>query len=297
MYFEDGLSQADIATRLSVSASTVSRLLTEARESGIVRFELRAPIAASALGEELAAALSLRRVVLAGGDGDSRSAIVAAALDELADLALAPGQVLALGWGRALWEVSGSRPRELSGVHVVPAVGGMEETEPSFQGNEIVRRVAEHGGAVAHLLHAPAMPNATLRRALLDDPAIEAVLGLWDRLDAAVVGIGVPPGQPGSFLPSYVTSIAARRALRAAAGDIATRYFDLAGAPVTYPGEERLLAVSREQLQAAGTVIGVAAGPEKVRPIVAAGRARMMHVLVTNPATAAAALELAQATA
>jgi DNA-binding transcriptional regulator LsrR (DeoR family) len=297
MYFEDGLSQADIAARLSVSASTVSRLLSEARESGIVRFELRAPMPESALGEELAAALALRRVVVAPGDGDSRAAIIPAALDELADHALAPGQVLALGWGRALWEVSGSRQLALTGVHVVPAVGGMEETEPPFQGNEIVRRAAEHGGAVAHLLHAPALPNATLRRALLDDPAIEAVLGLWDRLDAAIVGIGVPPGQPGSFLPSYVTSIAARRALRTAAGDIATRYFDLAGTPVTYPGEERLLAVSREQLQAAGTVIGVAAGAEKVRPIVAAGRARMLHVLVTDAATAAAALELAQATA
>jgi DNA-binding transcriptional regulator LsrR (DeoR family) len=292
MYFEDGLSQAEIATRLSVSASTVSRLLTEARESGIVRFELRAPIPDSAAGEELADALSLRRVVLA----DSAAAIATAALDDIAGLGLSAGQVLALGWGRALWEISGSPLGALHGVHVVPAVGGMEETEQAFQGNEIVRRAAEHSGAVAHFIHAPATPNETLRRALLADPAIETVVGLWERLDAAIVGIGAPPGQPGSFVPSYVTHAAARRALQRAAGDIATRYFDLAGAPVSYPGEERLLAVSREQLQAAGTIIGVAAGSEKVRPIVAAGRAGMLHVLVTDTATAVAALEVAQAT-
>jgi DNA-binding transcriptional regulator LsrR (DeoR family) len=205
--------------------------------------------------------------------------------------------VLALGWGRALWELSGPRLPSLRDVHIVPAVGGMEETEPPFHGNEIARRAAEHSGAVAHLLHAPAMPNPTLREALLADPAIEAVVGLWERLDAAVVGIGAPPGQPQSYVPSYVATIAARRALRTAAGDIATRYFDLTGAAVAYPGEERLLGVSRAQLQAAGTVIGVAAGPEKVRPIVAAGRAGMVHVLVTDSATAAAALALAQATA
>ncbi len=45
----------------------------------------------------------------------------------------------------------------------------------------------------------------------------------------------------------------------------------------------------------AGTVIGVAAGPEKARPIVAVARAGMIDVLVTDPATAGAALEIARA--
>jgi DNA-binding transcriptional regulator LsrR (DeoR family) len=298
LHFEQGLSQAEIAERLSISRSTVSRLLTEARESGIVRIELRPPVSDSELGGELAASLSLRRVVVAPQEANgTRLAIVAAALEELADLALAPGDVLALGWGRALWELSGPRLPTLSGVRLVPAVGGMEETERPFQGNEIVRRAAEHSGATAHLLHAPAMPNAKLRQALARDPAIHAVVGLWDRLDAAIVGLGAPPGQPESYVPSYVANTAARQALRRSAGDIATRYFDLGGRPVPYPGEERLLALTRKQLQAADTVIGVAAGTEKVRPIVGAARARLMHVLVTDTATAAAALELAQATA
>jgi DNA-binding transcriptional regulator LsrR (DeoR family) len=134
-----------------------------------------------------------------------------------------------------------------------------------------------------------------LREALLSDPTIKRVTGLWARLDAALVGIGVPPGQPASYVPSYVANPAARRALRKAAGDIATRYADLDGRPVAYPGADRLLGVSHEQLQRAGTVIGVAAGPEKARPIVAVSRARMIDVLVTDLPTAAAALDIAQA--
>jgi DNA-binding transcriptional regulator LsrR (DeoR family) len=298
LHFEEGLSQAEIAERLSVSRSTVSRLLAQARESGIVRIELRPPVPESALGDELADALSLRRVVLAPrASGAAPLTLVAPALKELADLALGPGQALALGWGRALWELSGSRLPRLSDVDLVPAIGGMEELERPFQGNEIVRRTAEHSGAAAHLLHAPALPSRELRRALLADPAVAPVTALWDRLDAAVVGIGVPPGQPQSYVPSYVTSAAARSALRSAAGDVATRYFDLAGRPVAYPGEERLLGVTREQLRAAGTVIGVAAGAEKVRPIVGAARGELLDVLVTDVDTASSALELAEATA
>lgn len=296
LHYEEGLSQAEIAERLAVSRSTVSRLLTEARESGIVRIELRAPLPDSAVGDELAATLSLRRVVLASGDSDgSPAAIIRPAVHELAGLQLKPGQVLALGWGRALWGLSASELPTLDGVRLVPAVGGMEETERPFQANEIVRRAADGSRAEAHLLHAPALPNPMLREALLSDPTIKRVTRLWARLDAAIVGIGVPPGQPASYVPSYVANPAARRALRKAAGDIATRYADLGGRPVAYPGADRLLGVSYEQLQRAGTVIGVAAGPEKARPIVAVARARMIDVLVTDLPTAAAALEIAQA--
>src|SRR5688572_1184494 len=83
LHFDEGLSQAAIAERLSVSRSTVSRLLAQARESGIVRIELRPPIPESALGDELADALSLRRVVLAPrASGGAPLTLVAPALKE-----------------------------------------------------------------------------------------------------------------------------------------------------------------------------------------------------------------------
>jgi DNA-binding transcriptional regulator LsrR (DeoR family) len=44
LHFAEGLSQTEIAERLSVSRSAVSRVLTEARESGIVRLELHPPM-------------------------------------------------------------------------------------------------------------------------------------------------------------------------------------------------------------------------------------------------------------
>ena len=297
LYYEDELSQAAIAERLEVSRSTVSRLLADAREQGIVRIEIHPPIPESRLGDELADALGLRRVVAVGHghSAGSRMAMVDAARHELSRLALKPGDVLVLGWGRQCWAVANAPLPPLPGVRIVPAVGGMAETEQPFQGNEIVRRAAESSGASPHFLHAPAVPGKGLRGALLRDEAIKAVVSLWDDITAAVLGIGVPPGQPGSYSPAHVKAGDAPPMLDAA-GDVLTRFFDIDGAPVTYPAERRLLAVTREQLARAGTVIGLAAGENKHRAMVGAARAGVIDVLVTDIPNAAAALELAGAT-
>jgi predicted transcriptional regulator len=58
LYYEDDLSQQQIADRLGVSRSTVSRLLQLAREQGIVRIEIRPPSSASQLCAQLQSALA-----------------------------------------------------------------------------------------------------------------------------------------------------------------------------------------------------------------------------------------------
>src|SRR5262245_36169424 len=74
MYYQQQLSQKEIATELKVSAATVSRLLTFARETGLVRITL-CPPRNTVLGEQLQQLLSshgIRSVLVAG---NSREAI------------------------------------------------------------------------------------------------------------------------------------------------------------------------------------------------------------------------------
>jgi DNA-binding transcriptional regulator LsrR (DeoR family) len=295
LYYEEELSQQEVAERLDVSRSTVSRLLQLARTQGIVRIEVRPPSPAVELALELAEALGLRRaaVVPALASGDGLQALVAPTLAEVEALSLGPGDVLAISWGRTIWEVAQAHHfPDLRGVRVVPAVGGMDELDVRFQSNEIARRVAGVSGAEVSFLHVPAFPSPKLRRSLLSDPDITSRLALWDDLDAALVGIGMPPSELGAA-PVHI--MAERDALTAAVGDVASRHFDLAGDAVEMPQEDRLLGVSRAQLRAAGTVIGVAAGAPKVRAVVGAARGRLIDVLVTDARTASAVLELVKA--
>jgi DNA-binding transcriptional regulator LsrR (DeoR family) len=296
LYYEEDLTQHEIAKRLRVSRTTVVRLLQLARETGIVRIEVRSPTSEAELAEQLTAALGLRRAVVVPAlrTGAELHGLTEPALAELARLDLEPGEVLAVGWGQTMWELARAQGfPELAGVRVVPAIGALNETDARYQSNEIARRVADTAGAEADLLPVPALPSPRLRRSLLADPDIAARLALWDNLAAAIVGVGLPPAEV-TTAPAHVNTY--RDRLTAAVGDVASRHFDIDGNPVALPDEDRLLGVSRAQLRAARTVIAVAAGPAKAQSIVGAARAKLITVLVTDTITATTTLEATEAT-
>jgi DNA-binding transcriptional regulator LsrR (DeoR family) len=294
LYYRDQLSQQEIAQRLGVSRSTVSRMLQLARDEGIVHIEIRRPSSPEHLAESLQKELGLRRVVVVPASARSGlHVIVAPALEELARLELAPGDALAVSWGSTVAAIAQSRQLPpLPGVQVIPAIAAFDEPDGRFQTNEIARRIAELSGADLHFLHGPAMPSPRLRRTLLADEHVSRRLALWDRLAAALVGIG-PPTTEVATAPAHV--LAARGELANAAGDVVSRYFDIEGQPVPFADEKLLLSLSRDQLQNAGTVIGVAAGAAKGPSILGAARAGLIDVLVTDDAAARAALELGRA--
>jgi DNA-binding transcriptional regulator LsrR (DeoR family) len=295
LYYEDDLSQQQIADRLGVSRSTVSRLLQLAREQGIVHIEIRPPTSASQLSAWLQGALKLRKAVVVSPPprGSGPAILVGPALQEVEQLGLSAGDTLAISSGATVWEiVRGRRFPSLRGVRIVPALGGFDEVDVRFQTNEIARRVADASGAEVSFLHAPALPSANLYGSLIDDPGIAARLALWNGLSAALVGIGAPPREREAA-PGHILS--ALGELGGAVGDVAGRHFDLEGAPVNRREEEHMLAVTRHQLREAGTVIGVAAGTVKAASIVGAARAGLIDVLVTDAPTASAALEVLSA--
>jgi DNA-binding transcriptional regulator LsrR (DeoR family) len=288
LYYVEDRSQEEIAAQLGVSRSTISRLLAEARENGVVRIEVAAPPPLDGLEKELAKQLGLERVYVAQGVAapDDPGAVLASAVGQaLLDSKLTAGDALLVSWGRATWSVSNADLPAIPGVVVVPALGGLNDEQPWVQTNEIARRLAAQLEGSVLLLHAPAVPSAELRDSLLTDSSIRAALTRWDDAAAALVGIGAwsqaQPEPPSILSMDPVT-------LRASAGDVAGRLFDADGAPIAYDAERRLLGISREQLARIQWRIGVAVGTRKTEAIVAAARSGLVNVLVTDVITASA---------
>lgn len=293
LHYESDLPQVQIAKQLGVSTATISRLLQRARAEGIVRIEVRDLVVPDALAAQLERHLGLRRVAVSEAAPSGVAMVLAGPLGTMLKTAnMAPGSVLALGWGRTIRAVLEAGLPKIPGVLVVPATGGMSQHQAHFQINEFARIAAEQLDGTANFLHAPVLPSAESRNIFLSDPAILQTVALWDRIDVAVVGVGLPHSLNA---PEASVATPDEQRLLNCAGDVVRHYFDAHGNMIDWDGAERLIAVSEAQLQKARLCIGVAAGEAKAPSIIGAARANLINALVTDSTTAQAVLGLLRA--
>jgi DNA-binding transcriptional regulator LsrR (DeoR family) len=300
LYYTENATQADVAAQLGTSRATVSRLLAEAKRCGIVRIEVVPPaeVASGDLADQLTRALSLTTVFLSlplpnPGPGrtvvDVMGGVLAPAVGRaLSAAGLLPGDVLLVSSGRTVYEVAQHNLVQLPGVLVAPTVGGIDQPEEWYQTNEITRLVANRIGGRPNYLFAPALPGPTLYPSLLNDPSIQRVLHLWPHARCALIGVGAPPLMR-SDIPQFVPTRSS--SLRSAVGDVCSRFYDRNGDKIDFEGSDRLIAVELGVLRHIPVTIAVAVGKEKVDSLIAGARGGYFNQLVTDPTTAAAALE------
>lgn len=297
LYYVDDATQAEIADTLGTSRPTVSRLLADARATGIVHIEVRRPesLDTAQLADRLAAAIGLRRAWVAPGSSDGAlGEVLAPALsDALLAADLQPGDALLISSGKSVLGVSRRPLPALPGVLLAPTVGGRDEPEEHYQTNELTLRMAEAVAGTPVLLHAPAMPAPELHGPLLRDRSVHRVTRLWATAHAAVLGIGSPPDGRRS-MPSIWPADLDRYG--SVAADICGRPFDADGTPLEFPGVERMVAMTLEDLRRIPHAIGVAGGADKVEAIRAAARAGYITELVTDTPTARSLIDATGAT-
>jgi len=294
LYHELGLTQEEIAQQVGVSRSTVSRLLREARELGIVEVRIRHPLARSpVLEQELKERFSLKGARVLAGEGLEyhemvrRLGILAA--EYLKDQLHAEA-VLGLTWGRAVSAVVRAmrRPGTFS-VHVVQLAGSVGRMGPERDGMELARSLAHVLGGRCLYLRAPLIvKTADLCRALMEDPELQEALKAGEKADFAIAGIGSVVADQSTLLDAGYLSAEELGELAAAGavGDVCSRHFDAQGQECRVELNDRVIGLSLEQLRAIPRVVGVAGGPWKSQAILGALRGQLVDVLVTDRATA-----------
>lgn len=295
LYHEQQLTEQQIADRLHLSRSRVSRLLKQARAEGIVRVAVYSPPGVYPdLENRLEAAFELQEAVVVDVSEPGVQEIVSREIGTAAarylQQTLSNGDVIGVCWGNTLRAmVAALQPLETRDVHVVQIIGGLGSPTAEAHATDLCRRMAAALGCRLTLLPAPGiLASRQARDAVLTDGNIEAALKLIPELTVAFVGIGVPA--PGSLVMRD-GSIINRDELVAlltqgAVGDIALRFFDALGRPVRSELDERVIGISLEELKRVPRVVGVAGGPEKDAAICGAMRGGYIDVLVTDQGTA-----------
>ncbi len=303
LYYLDGLNQERIARLLKRSVSTVSRLLAEAEAAGIVEVRVHQPVPVdpdlqTALVDRFG--LRLARVLRTPPDEPHRLlpllGVVAA---RYLTTILADEAVVSVGWGTSLLEVVRAvNPGPWRGVRVVQALGSLGSQLPAIDIALITRLLAERVDGTPHFLPAPMIVDSELvRDALVQDPQLRQTLALARRSDIALVGIGlVEPEHSGMYRAGYIDAAALEETRASGAvGDLMVEFFDLGGRFLDVDVAHRVIGLRLPDLRQVGTVIAVAGGTLKAPAILGALRTGLLHVLVTDDATAHRVLDLADA--
>ncbi len=299
MYYEEGLTQEEIALRTQFSRSHISRLLSEAQKRGVVSIHVNHPLARNrAMEAQMQQVFGLKEVRIC----QNRSEPYETMIQRIGGLAarLIAQQVhenitIGLSWGYALTEVVNAfRPVHLSGARVVQLIGTVGSVDPVTDGPGLVRRFASLLDARAYTLAAPwFIDNKLVRDALLEDRRLRESLAMAEHIDMAIVGIGtINAGLSSIARAGYITPEQARYlASIGIVGDVCGEQFDINGNLMEIPLAGYVFGIDVTLLREVPLVIGVAGGPQKADAILGGLRSGLVNSLVTDESAAVAILD------
>ena len=268
-YYLEGWKQSDIARELGVSRPMISRLLTEARELGVVEIRIHDPEAGTdGLLERLRRSASLRGGLLVedGADGDATNRLLSQGAVAL--LRQLDARRLGVGWGHLIgqlvsWLEENPQP-DSTVTDICPLVGNASIPARNYQSNENVRLMAQQLGAAPHFLYLPALPESVEERQLLCSTEIyRQICRQWERLDTALVNIGDYPSSPDfASLVRYGSLLQRQHAC----GRMLIYYFNEAGT-VIQSDQDFAIQIPLDTLRRCPNIIGVCSANTSARAL------------------------------
>ncbi len=291
LYYDDRLTQAQIAKKLNISRPTVSKLITEAREKGIVRIEIKFPLEGnSSLLEQLIGTFKLHGglIVPTNSNDDNLNAKLtlsqgAVYLEGLLDTMRNVG----LGWGYSMGglidALNPQAPRENIDRGVCPIIGSAANAIRWYQTNELTRIFAEKTGFKPYFLHAPAFPLSEDNKKHFENTfEFQEISNLWTELDTVILSIGTYPSVPDQATAArFGNKLRERKAV----GMITAYYFDIEG-NIIESENDIVIRLPLEILRKVRRVIAISGGEKKISSTHGALMTGMVTHLITDEITA-----------
>lgn len=290
----DGKSKVEIATERSLSRFRVARLLNTARELGIVRISIALPEEAEDLSDPLAAALGVPVTIAAShSDARQRRDLLARALARSVREQIREGMTVGFSWSRTL-ETAAPYIDRLPPCEVVQLVGA-QPVEGSGDSLGLIQHFKGLAGVRTWPIWAPlTVGDAATAAGLRAQPQIAEALHKADELDLAVVAIGGWSPQSSTVYPTLSAADLAAIEKHSVAGECSGRLFDADGRELHGPLEERVVAVTLDQLRRTPQVIACGFGRDTAAAVRAGVRGGFVDSLVLDAECANALATLSQ---
>ena len=196
LYYEEGLTQEAIATRLHFSRSTVSRLLDGAKKHGLVEIKIHFPWQRVEDLEEglrqkygLKEARVLKRIHNCSYEEilEGLGVLGAQYLQKI----LKPNIIFAISSGNGVYQIVRSLENQKLNATVVQVMGVVGCDNALIDGPELAQLLVNRIGGRYIYMQAPlVIKNPQVHKQLFEEPPIQEVLSYVNNAEIALVGVG-----------------------------------------------------------------------------------------------------------
>ena len=293
-YYVDGLSQQEIADKISVSRPTVSNILKRCKEEGIVEIRIKETNSLRfILQQEMKAAFGLRDVIVVPSGPDEHKIVEEtghAASEQLAR-SLRDGLKIGISWGVTTYNAvkTFSVSPKYQDIEVLQLVGAFGSINPIYEGYELARTLAEKLNGSYSTIQAPGVVSSIEAKELfLKEPGIASAIEKARSADVAILSVSPDDPEYSSLVRAgFISREESEEIWRnGAVGHSCCIHFDIDGGVLSTPLNDRIIGITEEDLRKIPEVILAACGMVKADAILGALHSGLFHVLATDESTA-----------
>lgn len=297
LYYQEGLSQTDVAKLMGVSRVTVVKYLQSAREKGLVQIDLDLEAFSSIQNSlTIKEKFQLDSVIIVADGQDAaqrdNSQLMRKRLAKAGGMYLnqtiEDNDVLGVAWGRTIHQMGNMMtPRNCKNVTVLQMLGSMP-CQPDFTTIESSSQIANKLSGKVVNLHVPAVVSSSrLAMELQAEPIIRSNFETLTKCNKALFVVGNVFDEN----PLIRVGVISKQQMQhyrelGAVGVICGRFYDKYGNPVVAEVDLRILGISLAQLRQIDKRIFVAGGERNFEATLGAILGGYVSSLIIDEATA-----------
>lgn len=290
LYYEHNFTQDEIAEKFYISRSRVSRLLTMAKEKGIVTFSVHhTGERCYELEQMLKRKYSLKEVIILNSNTFTYTQVLqlmGVFGAQYINKQMKRNQVIGISWGKSIAAtIEALKPDPALNLEVVQIIGGTLVQKPVIDVAALTHKMIEKFNATGIYLNAPLyMDDAEACCNLKEQPAISFALNKARNADMIITGIGEVCQETFEYMWSGVENKQELTLLqqKGAVGFISAQAYNIKG-EICYPEfNSKVIGLTLDELRKAKQVVAVSGGKRKGSSVLGAVRGGYVDVLVTD---------------
>ncbi|PKM50007.1 MAG: transcriptional regulator [Firmicutes bacterium HGW-Firmicutes-7] len=293
LYYEEDLSQKEIAIELGISRPQISRILSNAKKNNTVSIKVNNIFEKETeLEEKLKQKYPVHDVWVLKTQGQTDEVIyeeMGKQVSDQLDAYIPNNSLVGVMSGKTISSfVNGLNCFEKKALEFIPLIGGIGSDGADWHANVIAKNFADKINGKYYILNAPViMKTQHAKESLMNEPHIGNILEKAKKCNVAIVGIGQVDNnstnvKAGALSPEdmeQLNKIGAK-------ASICCSYLDGKGKTIDSEISQRSIGVTIEELKRCKKIVAIAIGNSKTEAIKSVLLGGFVDVLITNIETA-----------